>query len=60
VPETLLWNLYHRLAGLETLPLRRGRGVAFRFLVAPGAGGASAADGLLSILRARFGAQRRS
>jgi hypothetical protein len=48
------------LAGLETLRLPRGRGVAFRFLVPLAQAVPPLRNGLLSILRARFGAQRRS
>lgn len=48
------------IAGLETLRLPRGRGVAFRFLVPLAQAVPPLRNGLLSILRARFGAQRRS
>jgi O-methyltransferase involved in polyketide biosynthesis len=48
------------LADLETLRLPRGRGVPFRFLVPLAQAVPPLRNGLLSILRARFGAQRRS
>jgi len=48
------------LTDLETLRLPRGRGPAFRFLVPLVQAVPPLRNGLLSILRARFGAQRRS
>jgi hypothetical protein len=48
------------VAGLETLRLPRGRGVAFRYLVPLAQAAPPLRNGLVSILRARFGAQRRS
>jgi O-methyltransferase involved in polyketide biosynthesis len=48
------------LADLETLRLPRGRGVAFRVLVPLVQTVPPLRNGLLAILRARFGAQRRS
>lgn len=48
------------LSDLETLRLPRGRGVAFRFLVPLVHAVPPLRNGLLSILRARFGPQRRS
>jgi O-methyltransferase involved in polyketide biosynthesis len=48
------------LSDLETLRLPRGRGLAFRFLVPLVQAVPPMRNGLLSILRARFGPQRRS
>jgi O-methyltransferase involved in polyketide biosynthesis len=47
------------IADLETLRLPRGRGVAFRYLVPLAQALPPLRNGLLSILRARLGAQRR-
>jgi O-methyltransferase involved in polyketide biosynthesis len=48
------------LADLETLRLPRGRGVAFRYLVPLAQSLSPMRRGLLSIMRARLGGQRRS
>jgi O-methyltransferase involved in polyketide biosynthesis len=48
------------LSDLETLRLPRGRGLAFRFLMPLAQAVPPMRNGLLSILRARFGPQRRS
>jgi O-methyltransferase involved in polyketide biosynthesis len=48
------------VADLETLRLPRGRGIAFRYLVPLAQSLPPLRNGLLSILRARLGAQRRS
>jgi len=47
------------VADLETLRLPRGRGIAFRYLVPLAQAVPPGRNGLLSILRARLGAQRR-
>jgi O-methyltransferase involved in polyketide biosynthesis len=48
------------LADLETLPLPRGRGIVFRYLVPLAQAAPPLRNGLVSILRVRFAAQRRS
>jgi len=48
------------VADLETLRLPRGRGIGFRYLVPLAQSVPPLRNGLLSILRARLGAQRRS
>jgi len=57
--ERRLIGAIPNIADLETLRLPRGRGVAFRYLVPLAQSLPPLRNGLLSILRARLGAQRR-